>query len=739
MAFVPNNFPRQDRWHEWNNVGLRLHASTGGSEAGLMLFIEFSRKDTEAFNEAKTRARWGAYKFSPPDRTGPAKLRAAAIANGWRTEPTHAVADATSLSEARSEIAGQVYNFLRPNVYQLYADDACGPVACALRIDTGAGKSTITIAELAKAGVFFHYAVPTRKLAAEFGERFHAEGVNVRVAFGRDAPDPDSPGDSMCLMLEKVKVAVAEKVDVSKACCKAGKAVCPKFDVCGYQKQWRDTDGLHGWIFSADFVFHRQDAMGTPGVIVFDEGFWQKQLRGIEDGGISIPLTFAGAKLGEVLDSQEEDGPLLLENAIYAPDLDQLIREHWEMMPDVPMHPEMNARQLKAHFKKHGAALKRIAYLHCAITLLEELRDMIENQIAVSGRLLIGRDKDDNRTIDWRGIATIKQQFRRRALVLDATLPALDIVRVSHPRVKKRADISVSIPGSVKIRQVLNAPTSKTKLIDSEASEKHRHEVLRYIQQRWIETGRQPSLVITYLDYEDWLKDKLPPNVAVEHYNNIAGVDQYRDIRLLILIGRAQPGPEAVETIAATLSGTMPECIEGEEGKFTRYESVKRGIRLKDGGGVAVMGDEHPDALCEAVRKQITEAELIQALGRGRAVNRTDDTRLDIDIVCDVVLPIEVGSTNEWERPSRLVTTSMEGVMLEAPDDMVKLWPELWPNRQAATRGVKGIPDLPNFETVRYQLKGRNQKFRVGRFDRSLITDPGAWLAERLGPVTVKV
>ena len=74
--------------------------------------------------------------------------------------------------------------------------------------------------------------------------------------------------------------------------------------------------------------------------------------------------------------------------------------------------------------------------------------------------------------------------------------------------------------------------------------------------------------------------------------------------------------------------------------------------------------------------------------------------------------------------------------MLTAPVDMVRLWPELWPNEKAAYRTIQqGVPALPGFEQVHYQLVGPKMKRRLGHFDRALIPDPHAWLPERLGPL----
>jgi hypothetical protein len=74
--------------------------------------------------------------------------------------------------------------------------------------------------------------------------------------------------------------------------------------------------------------------------------------------------------------------------------------------------------------------------------------------------------------------------------------------------------------------------------------------------------------------------------------------------------------------------------------------------------------------------------------------------------------------------------------MLTAPVDMVRLWPEQWRCEKAAYRTIQqGVPLLPGFEPMYYQLKGPKMKRRIGHFDRALIPDSRAWLTEHLGPL----
>lgn len=316
---------------------------------------------------------------------------------------------------------------------------------------------------------------------------------------------------------------------------------------------------------------------------------------------------------------------------------------------------------------------------------------------------------------------------------MDATLPSKEILQVYHPQVQIVGDIDVGMPPFVHIRQILRSPTSSTKLND----EKHLDEVYRFILNRWIETDCAPTLVICQMKVEKvWRQRGMPDNVTIMHYNDIAGIDDFKDVRLLILIGRTAPGPRAMEDIAGALFGQAPIAAGESDKGFVWYDSIQRGIRLPDGSGIAAKGDVHPDPRVEAIRWQIHEGELIQALGRGRGVNRTAETPLDVDLLVDSVLPITANEVVTWKKPSLLVETAKDGVMLASASDLVRLWPTIWPNRSAADRTLQeGVPELPGFIQVTYQLAGPKMKQRIGYFDLAVIPDPHAWLEAKLGPL----
>jgi hypothetical protein len=389
----------------------------------------------------------------------------------------------------------------------------------------------------------------------------------------------------------------------------------------------------------------------------------------------------------------------------------------------------MSELELAALANKHDL-IDRIQHSRRVIRIWEALRELLNNaDINVSGRLTLAQD-NGQRIVKWRGIDPISAQFKVPTLLLDATLPPLRMLQIYHPRAEIVADITVALPNSVHIRQVLGAPTSARKL----NSEHHLVAVRRHILARYLELNRPTTVVICQKKVHEWLKPTLPNSIALEHFNNVTGIDDYRDVRLMLLIGRTAPGPQAMEALTAALTGKPPVPATTGSNGFHWYETVQRGIRLRDGSGVATKGDQHPDPEVEAVRWQIHEGELVQALGRGRGVNRTADTPLDADLLFDTCLPITVDKVERWQAPSLLIETAIKGVMLTARVDLVKLWPALWPNDTAARRTLEqGIPQLPGFERVEYQLAGPKMKKRIGYFDPRLIPDPHAWLTQRLG------
>ena len=115
---------------------------------------------------------------------------------------------------------------------------------------------------------------------------------------------------------------------------------------------------------------------------------------------------------------------------------------------------------------------------------------------------------------------------------------------------------------------------------------------------------------------------KLPDSIHTLHFNNLAGIDKYKGVRLHFTIGRTAPGRLAAESVAAALTGKQPITVD-DPNDFWFGPPVKRGIRLADGSGIEVMGEQHPDHLGEAARWQQTKLNRCKQMGDRVALTAT--------------------------------------------------------------------------------------------------------------------
>jgi len=132
-------------------------------------------------------------------------------------------------------------------------------------------------------------------------------------------------------------------------------------------------------------------------------------------------------------------------------------------------------------------------------------------------------------------------------------------------------------------------------------------------------------------------------NVKIAQFGALRGLNAYKGVRALIMFGRQLPKVEVVEGMAERVSG-----VPLDPKLCGRWRKVDRKIDTRDGRAVVIRHIEHSDPLCEAIRESICEHELIQAVGRGRAIRRTADKPLDVYIVGNVPLPFLADSIKKW-------------------------------------------------------------------------------------------
>lgn len=702
--------------------------------------------------------------------------------------PTYA--DASSpIGQARSAVTAAVLRFIdAATEYRLAGDEEADPPVHAVAVTTGVGKTSATakgIAEriLARRGTIqtpkpILYAVPTHRLGAEIERQFAEHGVEARIFRGRQAQDPDQPERTMCHDLDAVEIALALGASAEKHCCrmktKEGQVLkCQHYHACGYQAQKEGRPDV--WIVAHQMLFHAQSAFGKVEMVIIDEGFWQSGLRipkrglTIDEFRTQIPMgqrrddylhndiEAFRAKLARGLLAQEEwsgTGGVrrehLLRSGLTGETCTQAIEAEWRLKEATAIFPGMpKADRLKAVQAAHHAK-----HVRGYVAIWQAARGLLYDDTAeTSGRLYLEYREDEGEgrvtLVKARSIKTVAKGWRVPTLILDATLPAPEILRAFYPQVEVPEPIEAAMP-HVRVRQVLGAPVAARKLkADEDGANRNLRAIRREILRRYVELGRAPLLAVAQKAAADWLRGSdLPKGISVEHFNAVAGLDQYRDVRGLMVIGRTVPSPAAVEALAGAITGHEPALV----GRGEWYGKAIRGIRTSTGSGVGMECDAHPDTVAEACRWQICEGELLQAVGRARGVNRTAETPLAIDVLANVCLPLTVDEVVNWSPPGEEFEMLADGVVLDSGDDMALAWPGVWgtgqaarnwTHRRAAENGHSVANPYKNSSSIgirnavafRYQRPGPRQKWRTGAYDPAVVPDLRTWLEGRLGPL----
>ena len=566
---------------------------------------------------------------------------------------------------------------------------------------------------------------------------------------------------TLCALPHLVKLAMDTQQLVAKTCCKDGENECEFNDgagMCAYRRQYahylQSGTCPDVWIIASDLLFFTHKVFENVKGVIVDESFFRK---GLDDeweialADLNCPQSVVQVDdpasmlqdfrhtLYQVLSRAQGDVVTANLFDLYE-DCKRAIACEWReverRVKELSMFPGMQKKHFARAVKKQDS-IAAIQLARKMIVVWEEIRRLLPHQeTEISGRLQVCGDR-----LICRGVSSIRAPFNQLPTLLpDAVLPDRKIIEVFYPSVVVLPQINARSSPHVDVQQILDAPTTKTKL----KMQGNLEAIWRYIIQEWLFSGRKDTLVVCQKEIETRLRKMgLPENVFVEHYYNVAGKDGYKNVALGILVGRPAPSARIVEEIAGALFGTKPLSVLNDDlDIFDWYPSTDFGIRLLNGDGIKTTSDQHPDQLAEAVRWSLTEGELINAFGRLRAINRTADNPCVAKLLFNNCLPISVNAVKRWSEPCRSIETALIGWIAEHAVELQQLWPDRYKTLRAARWAMQGgIIHPPGFVPVSFQIAG-SQKHRPGRvrvvyFDLNKIPDPRKWLQERLGKALI--
>jgi hypothetical protein len=555
--------------------------------------------------------------------------------------------------------------------------------------------------------------VSNHKLSRELVQRIRETGVEAEVYLGPGQTDPDQDEKTMCWIPDELS-AFQSSGDAGKLC-----SICPHSSDCGFQKQRKKTAVV--WIAAHQIMFRaRHKPIPPVDYLIVDED----------------PLA-AG------LDGDDPQKPLVLKSEDVAPAFGDALRA-------LPIGVRLQRRDFGLSNLQIGRLIKDTFNRKQTIEMTSPA-DIKEAARTASANAALIQETSFYREIRQYGPWSMRaapldggevelRWIRQRRVHKDFIVPTLfadatakwDATRhlfdlwqsppgytcetfidedgsIGHDYeypldpVIGRVTVAKAQTPYVSYRQVLfSAAAAKFDL--SNTGRRNVARVRRYVEARSAQYKR--VLVICQKSLEEKLVELgLPPNVEIAHFNAIRGRDEWGDVDLLIVIGRTQPPPEAAERHAEALF--RHHCQSLGSGYYPPVYVPLTGAEK------SVRSERHPDPLAEVMRRGVCEDELIQAIGRGRAVNRTADTSLQVDIVNKVPLPdIEIDEVVEWDdaQPDPCdVIAGRFGLILSAASTkgtanvVAALLPDLFDTPNAAKQAeVYSQAETPN----RYTLLG---------------------------------
>jgi hypothetical protein len=619
------------------------------------------------------------------------------------------------------------------------------PLVTALQAGVGVGKTELVlrlIITAIAAGTIGNavYLVPAHTLTADLLRRFtelaaemgHPE-IKAAVYYGRSAADPrdmklpEADRRAACSFHEQAAAISAGSGKPDKLC-KKGDDVCPHFETCWYRKQRKETASV--W-----FVAHNLLGMAppkplpdNPDLVVIDEGFidaltfvgnsatritvdelrevWSlpKTNRGGFDAEATSRLVETAGKVTAVLD-ELTDGPLtrssFVDAGVIASECGEVAALLWRLMKDLDIRPGVSMKKLDTDVQYNKSTRRLIRFW-------KSLESFINSGIERSGRMRLDMaDTKHGRVRETvlSGLRDVHEAYvDTPTLILDATLRP-ELIEHVFPGVEVAARVNPATP-HMTIRQII-CSGAKSRFVETggakDETNKTRRNRLRDLAHfievmaakyrgmgRWINGERIDGLVVVNKDTEEALLKfwggKPPDGFEIRHFNSLRGVDRYGGVAYLLSVGRTRPPQWAIAAIAGAITGEAVDHVEtGDPQKD--FPTEKRGIAIKGGDVYLVDTEFHPDPMAEQVLCMKRDDELIQTIGRGRAVNRTELNPLHVDLVCDFPLPIEVDEVvADWNdaMPNKAeIALAKTRVLPFAAEAASAMFPELWKDARA--------------------------------------------------------
>ncbi|MBM9595507.1 hypothetical protein [Roseitranquillus sediminis] len=495
-------------------------------------------------------------------------------------------------------------------------------------------------------------------------------------------------------------IAIEAGIEVQSSVCRDRTGqTCRFFEGCPKQENLREVAAAAVVVATYDALFTGFSGnTDDVGLVIVDEGCWQRA----EQEHVPIPLDtltlLAGslrpragsdpmADMADLHDLRTTlqsalsscEGPVPRKSLLSAGLTAEACRLAARLEERLVRNPKLRPGMTPSLRKMSRRVASTNSRARSFVALWIALADLLASGAERDGRVCVEM-AGNARHVLVRGVKRVHTSLAGKPVLhLDATLRP-ELARTILPRLRT-GEVEAAAPNmhltlvTSSFGKGMLCPTPGLAQAEARRRGNRRRECVDYVRWQAAKVAPGKVLVVTYKSIEAAFAGI--PNVSVAHFNAIAGLDAYREVRSLIVIGRPLPSD------ADLLSPTAALLAHASEGS---YRKVTRGVRMRDGTSRAVEVVEHGDPKAELLRAAICDDELIQAIGRGRGVNRTAENPLDVHVLADVALPLVHDRVVQWDgaRPDIVQRMLLAGVAVDSPADAACLHPDLFDNPNQA-------------------------------------------------------
>lgn len=592
---------------------------------------------------------------------------------------------------------------LHIEVRKLLAEASSRNAILEYRIPPGFGKSFAAIRALGDMELLTRHRIIYLSATYEQSEERYNEFVEYMYSNVVENPDEDLPvrlwkgRTKHCLVNDQPIGKFASRLE------KVGQSpieVCKKcshYSDCGWISQREDKE--NGVIFAqhanltTTFANAHLVKEGCPSLIILDESWLQillnQQLdyaplnevrgeklkinsqKGDEDRVKTEELYYYRNKLADALSSCED-----LVSSELVKEYDDYIQfpvRHIYAAKDIESDHQacllreisvVRTKVLEVVSKRHLDEFSRLSRTYKVSKLVSSIYRAIEASLNISDRnSVVGL-----RVFTKNGVKNVKCLIKSPIPKIVRTVPVIALNASANEKLTKSvlgnasdqyefrlADIKIDC-NQYHLTQVAGRPFGKSMFSGGSESKPATHtNIMKIHKAIWLQAykwkGRRDHecniegksidlLVVCQNEVKERLSRLvLPENVDVRNFP-VEGVNGYKDVPSLMIIGRRSPHPSAIEEKTEALNYDNPDFLGLES--IQTYGYPKHVIQMVDGTGREITCEKHPNEFAEILRSYVVDEGVIQAIHRARLFDRTSENFCDLVIfgTTDIELPV---------------------------------------------------------------------------------------------------